>query len=162
MEPNARSRNLLALVFLIVAFLLLAVFHFMPLSEGYRGWKIWPSILEFTRELARRPGILEWPGGWEAVLLIAAYPCMALLVIAAPWFIGVLGRSRVTWWIATLLAGVSTICLWTILLRSGPGDGYFRTMLVLLVIPVLNLAGLLLIRPEQREAGLVPHAEESP
>lgn len=162
MEPNPRSRNLLALVFLIVAFLLLVVFHFMPVNEGYRGWRIWPGIVETARVLARSPEILEWPGGWEAVLLLTAYPCMALSVVSAPWITGVLGRSRVLRWIAILLAGISAIGLWIVLLRAGSFGEPGRTMLVLLVIPVLNLAGLLLIRPEQREAGLVPHAEESP
>ena len=154
--------NLLALAFLIVAFVLLVAFHFMPLDDSTPGWAIWPGIVEMGRELVRNPEMLEWSGGWETVILIAVFPCLALLVFAAPWLVGVLGRSRVLWWIATLLAGVSTICLWTLILKNVPAEGYHQPMVALLAIPLLNLGGLLLIRGQRREAGSVPPEGESP
>jgi hypothetical protein len=121
----------------------LASFVFFNLLPGFgseeRGWTIWVRILESVQD----PRIFR---DTKDLILIASFLTLLALVTASPFLVTVYLKSRLAWWLATVMAGLSTCALWLIVLvmvelhRVGLGGW------CLLVAPALNFAGLLSLR----------------
>ncbi|PAW67477.1 MAG: hypothetical protein B9S38_12355 [Verrucomicrobiia bacterium Tous-C4TDCM] len=125
----------------------LASLFFFNILPGFgseeRGWTIWVEIIRFVQspELFRDT---------KDLISIASLLSLLVLVTASPFLIPVYLKSRLAWWLATLMAGIITSALWFILLfmvappRLGVGGW------CLLAAPALNLAGLLALRFAKR------------
>ena len=69
-----------------------------------------------------------------------------VLLVVSPFMTGVLRKSRLSWWMVTTMSALSSVVLLLlVLVRSGASNvgvgGWF-----LLAAPLLNLAGLLMVR----------------
>ena len=119
----------------------LASFVFFNLLPGFgseeRGWTIWVRVLESVQD----PRIFR---DTKDLILIASFLTLLALVTASPFLVTVYLKSRLAWWLATLMAGISTYHLGFNLNievnRIGLGG------LCLVAAPALNFAGLLSLR----------------
>ena len=149
-----RTMNLLALAFLIASLLLLGAFHALPMETGEdpeRGWAIWVEVW----------GILLNPeqlsGDISGAIAFVSFLTFVGLIACCPFLIGLLRRSRLLWWMATILSGIATIGFSALVLgdiAEGNNPDLRETwpgMVCLLASPVLNFIGLLFIRGERRE-----------
>lgn len=148
MSSRSRFSNGVALAFLVSALLVFVVFHFLaPFGDERRGWGIWLEV----GSMVRRRNIFSDP---KSMIALASFLTFTLLVVASPFVMSVFKRSRLAWWLATLLAvaatlGFSGVILW----RSHATDmGLGRWCLI--AVPVLNLVGLLFIRRDARDADI--------
>lgn len=124
-----------------------AAFHFLPFQAGPEregGWIFWAILPEAWMDLDS--------GDWEIAILLASFLCCALLLLAAPFLIGIFKRSKVLRILALLLSVPSTVGLAGFLLYvfflhppehlAGPAIG----MHCLVIAQILNLLGLCFIR----------------
>lgn len=144
-----RAMNLLGLSFLVVGLLCLALFHFLPGDEAFdegRGWRIWLEVWEGVRH----PALLSDPG---EMIGLCSFLGLVVLVLVSPFFFGVLLRSRLAWWMATLFSGMATMGLWTVVLRLNSWEQIGLAGAVLLAAPLSNLIGLMLLRGNRERPG---------
>lgn len=149
---SRRAMNLLGLSFLVVGFLCLALFHFLPGDEAFdegRGWRIWLEVWEGIKD----PDLQNDPGG---MIGMCSFLGLVALVVASPFLYVVLQRSRLMWWMATLFSGISTMGLWVVVLSVNSPEQIGLAGAVLLASPALNLIGLLLLRGERRDPETIP------
>lgn len=141
-----RIMNLFGLSFLIIGLLCFAVFHFLPgdaaFDEG-RGWRIWLEVWEGVKD----PGALS---DSEEMIGLCSFLGLVALVVVSPFLFGVLRRSRLVWWMATLFSGLATMGLWVVVLRVNTWEQIGVAGAVLLASPLCNLIGLMLLRGERR------------
>lgn len=131
----------LALVLFYGSLVSLILFNLLPGFFKEDGWTIWVSILK----VLQRPDLLR---DRETQILIASLLPLPVLITASPFLTKMYLKSRLTWWLATLLAGTSTLVLWFLFL-SGEAWPNFGIR-CLLAAPALNLAGLLSLRFAKR------------
>jgi hypothetical protein len=146
-----RAMNLLGLSFLAAGLVCLVVFHFLPGDEAFeegRGWRIWLEVWDGLRD----PDLQDDP---EGMIGLCSFLGLVALVLVSPFFFGVLRRSRLIWWMATLFSGVATMGLWAVVLRANSWEQIGVAGAVLLAAPLCNLVGLMLLRGE-RGVGEVP------
>lgn len=132
----------LALALFCGSLVSLLLFSLLPsLGGNQAGWIMWLSILE----VFQMPALLSDP---ESQMFVASVLTVPVLVIASPFLTGMYLKSRLTWWLATLVAGTCTPALWSIILfgDAWPSFGIW----CLLAAPALNLAGLLSLRLAKR------------
>lgn len=148
MSSRSRFSNGIALAFFVSALLAFVVFHFLaPFQDERRGWGIWLEVVSALR----RNNIFSDP---QSMIALASFLTFTLLVVASPFLIVVFKRSRLAWWLATMLASTATLGFSGVILwRTNLADmGLARWCLI--VVPVLNLAGLLFIRRDARDADI--------
>lgn len=144
-ERSAPGVVRLALVLFSGSLVSLILFNLLPaFSSRERGWTIWVSIIE----VIHRPALARDPTNQ---ILIASFLTLPVLVTASPFLTQMYLKSRLTWWLATLMAGTSTSALWFILLSEDvrPNLGIW----CLLASPALNFVGLLSIRFAKQPEG---------
>lgn len=128
----------------MVSFIL---FNLLPgFGSGDRGWTIWLAILEAVQSPALFRELRDQ-------ISIASLLTLVVLVTASPFLIQVYLKSRLAWWLAFTMAGISTLALWFILLFTlqVPQMGFGGWCL--LASPALNFAGLLSLRFAKRPGG---------
>lgn len=132
--------HLPALVLFCAGLASLVFFNLLPsFGTERRGWFIWSDIIQAVQ----RPELFR---DTKDLITIASLVTLLALVTASPFLVSVYLKSRLAWWLAALMAGLSTCALWIIVLfmvelsRVGLGDW------CLLAAPALNFAGLLSLR----------------
>lgn len=134
--------NRLALGMHGVAVLLFVAYHFLPGFGVDSGWVVWPQIAESISD----PGIFRQPA---ASAIVASFLMITFLIVASPFLSIVFRRSRLSWWLATVMSGLATVLLGGLILtmngldRLGPGE------ICLLASPVFHFIGMLMIRKER-------------
>ena len=115
----------------------LVFFNLLPSFRSHeRGWNLWVNVTKSFWD----PKLL---GKTVELITIASLLTLLVLVVASPFLVQVYFRSRVAWWLVTLMSVISTCAIWFIvfdmvsLRRIGLGGW------CLLAAPALNLAGLL-------------------
>ncbi|MFC7337012.1 hypothetical protein ACFQY0_07480 [Haloferula chungangensis] len=147
----------MALGFLIAAVVAFGLFQglveyrsFDPYGERMletRGYEVWRAIYE-----SGHAGYLDD----FLRFFIAGLVLGAVITMASPFLVNVLGRSRLLWWVGICASAMATIavcgCMLWMQYASGQaadpefeyGPGYF----FLLIFPLLNFIGLLCIRKQ--------------
>lgn len=137
--------NLVALALLITALIGFVCFHFMVLNVDTerKGWQIWPSLIEFLKAADF--------DDLQGMVAAAAFLTYTLLVVATPFAIIALCRSRLLWWLIAIASGTAMCGLGGVIILgmidddvSAPTPG----LLCLLASLALNFLGLLFIRRE--------------
>lgn len=132
--------HLPALVLFCAGLASLVFFNLLPgFGAERRGWTIWVNIVQAVQspELFRDT---------QGLMLIASLLTLLALVTTSPFLVSVYLKSRLAWWLAAVMAGLSTCALWIIVLfivkltRVGLGGW------CLLAAPALTFAGLLSLR----------------
>ena len=145
-----RVMNLVSLAFLIASAATFAAFHFLVgftnQDEGSRGWTVWTEIWDIVRETS----VLEDPA---AVIALASFFTFVVLVLCSPFLRALYRKSRVIWWLVTVMSGMATIGFAMAVFSNNPPENLRAGGICLLVTPLLNLVGLLLIRGEKRIYG---------
>ena len=139
MSPRDREMSVLPVLVLATGLLSFAIFHSLP-GFGYRyGWVTWVELVGVlgSPELLREPGLFA---------TLACFIMATVLLVVSPFMTRVLRKSRLSWWMATTMSALSSVVLLLLVLgRSGAANvgvgGWF-----LLAAPLLNLAGLLMVR----------------
>lgn len=132
--------HLPALVLFCAGLASLVFFNLLPgFSTERRGWTIWVNIIQAVQS----PALFR---DTKDLISIACLLTLLALVTASPFLVSVYLKSRLAWWLAAVMAGLSTCALWIIVLfvvelnRIGLGGW------CLLAAPALNFAGLLSLR----------------
>lgn len=155
-----RAMNLLGLAFLVIGLVCLVVFHFLPgeaFDEGM-GWTIWPEMWEGLRE----PGFFD---DVDASIAIGSFLCLVAVVVASPFLFWIFRRSRLAWWLAILVSGLTTMGFCISVLRLNTWNELGTAGTVLLAAPLCNLVGLMLLRGDRRAGDTLaepPIEEEKP
>lgn len=128
----------LALILFCGGLASLVFFNLLPgFGPEQRGWSIWIDIVRAVQ----RPELFR---DTKDLITIASLLTLLPLVTASPFLVSVYLKSRLAWWLATLMAGISTYHLGFNLNievnRIGLGG------LCLVAAPALNFAGLLSLR----------------
>lgn len=147
----ARRMNLIALAVLLTGLILLIAFHPMVFVDRrvddkvVHGWQAWPEIWRFIAD----PDFSDLGD----LIMISAFLTSVLLIVVAPFAISLFRASRLTWWLAAIVAGAALVGLSGVLLvdysdvapeAEKLGPGFF----CLIASQVLNFLGLMLIRRE--------------
>lgn len=132
----------LALVLFCGSVVSLILYNVLPgFFREERGWTIWISIIEVVQS----PAILR---DFRNQILLASLLTLPVLVTASPFLTKVYLKSLLLWWLATLIAGISTFALWFFILSGDAWPNF--GIRCLLAAPALNLAGLLSLRFAKR------------
>lgn len=139
--------NRLALGLFIAAALLFAAFLGFPLlkTDDMRGWEVWEwvpgTLTDFGGSRDFRSRISTW-----SILL------QSVIVTSSPFLLGVYRRSRLTWWLMTAMAGISSAGLIPILKQTVAileyADFGFKA---LLLSSIVHFSGMLMVRGDRRE-----------
>ena len=145
--------NVIALALLCTALIAFGAFHFLEVQiyvdpglagqSGELGWRIWLEVYEFLKS--------PDPDEFQPMIGIASLLASTVLVVACPFLVPVLSRSRWVWWIAVLASGSAMCGLGGVLLSTQNDPGYAVPgpgIYCLLGVLVLNFTGLLFIRRE--------------
>jgi hypothetical protein len=149
--PHTRAmtkspRNVLPLTPMIAAVLVFAAFHFLPVQKDWDepGWGIWPEVYD----------VLMDPVGLDPLdgIGLASFLMFSLLIVSSPFLIGVWRKSKLAWQLATIFSGLGAAGFWVMILGQGGAGDLVAGGWCLMVAPVLNLAGLLLVGIENSRA----------
>ncbi len=137
-------RHMLPLVPMGVALALFVAFHFLRVAknDGETGWMIWVAIVE----MLRRP---EWIDPLDGIG-IASFFMFSLLIVSSPFLIGVWRKSKPAWRLATVFSGLGAAGFWITVLGQGGTEDLVAGGWCLMLAPVLNFMGLLLVSRENR------------
>lgn len=142
--------NLLALGLLVTALLLFAAFHFLPGFEEEAGWLVWLEAWEMVTD----PETLQYP---QELAMLMSFFMLTLLIVASPFLIAVFRRSRLAWWLATLMSGLAMFAFLVLLLGQNDPATMGAGGWCLVSSPVFHLCGMLMIRGQRRDVrGMVP------
>lgn len=134
--------NRLALGMHGAAVLLFLAYHLLPGFGIDAGWVIWPELGNAVRD----PRIFEEP---VALALFASFLMLTALIVASPFLSIAFRRSRLAWWLVTVMSGSAMVLLGGLILihndlgRLGPGG------MSLLACPAFHFIGMLMIRKER-------------
>lgn len=146
-EPSSIGVIRLALALFCGSLASFILFNLFPgLGSEARGWTIWFEILEEVQN----PDLFR---DTRDLISIASLLSLLALVTASPFLIQVYLKSRLAWWLATLMAGISTLALWVIVLVMVELQWIGLGGWCLLAAPALNFAGLLSLRLGKRADG---------
>lgn len=140
MSPPERTVNLAPLLVLAGGLVSFAIFHFLPGFGNSAGWKIWPElggVLLMPSYVLREPGLFA---------TVVSFLMVALLIVASPFLTGVLRKSRLCWWMAVTMSALASIAFLLLVLRQNVPSNVGIGGWFLLAAPLINLAGLLMIR----------------
>jgi hypothetical protein len=141
--------NRLALGMHGVAVLLFVAYHFLPGFGVDFGWVVWPQIAESISD----PGIFKQP---TVLAIVASFLMVTSLIVASPFLSIVFRRSRISWWLATVMSGLAMVVLGGLILtfneldKLGPGE------ICLLASSVFHFIGMLMIRKERPPVPVIP------
>ena len=125
----------------------LILFNLLPgFLREERGWTIWVSVVE----MLQKPTLFR---DFRSQIVIASLLPLPVLVTASPFLTEMYFKSRLMWWLATLIAGTSTIVLWVIVFFEGTFVWPQFGVWCFLAAPALNFAGLLSLRFAKRPGG---------
>jgi hypothetical protein len=145
-----RFLNLLALALLVTSLLIFVAFHFLPGPKGEgQGWEVWMQLWVAIRD----PENFDEP---RVIIAIATFLSFTALVVCSPFLIVIYRRSRLAWWLATIVGGVATLGFWIAILSTSTLEELGQYGVALLAAPAVNLIGLFLIRGHSKESGEVP------
>jgi hypothetical protein len=144
---RAHWMNLVALAVLSTSLLAYVAFHLLPIEASMdpeleeRGWELWKAVYEFIKEPDASYS--------REMIGVAGFLSSAFLIVACPFLVPVLNRSRWLWWVMVLasgaaMCGLGGIVLLALMDMEEPGSG----TCCLLAALVLNFLGLLFIRRE--------------
>ncbi|MEP4076382.1 hypothetical protein [Haloferula sp.] len=163
---KARKSDLVALGFLIAALVVFGLYQGLveyrvedPFADDgqqwteTRGYEVWMAIYE-----SHQSGYLDH----FFRFLIAGLGISVVVTVLGPFLVTILSRSRPLWWLMVACSGLAIVgldggVLWTHLESGILVDGGFEYgpgFYCLLVFPLLNFIGLLLIRKRTEGAGL--------
>lgn len=154
-----KSRILRALpgACLIAALLLFAAFHFSPpvTDDDDWGWRIWEGIWEYTDH---PESLVEQPS--DAVAL-ASFLAFTLLIVASPFLLPVLRKSRAAWLLLSIVSGLAGVGFWAVIFfgEIGELDDIAVGIWFLLTANALNFVGLATARVGHRSEGFSLHLE---
>ncbi len=141
--PHARRMNRIALALLIIALIAFIAFHFLP-WQSQAGWKIWGSILGDLTRFRRIDG--------EGAIAMASLFATSVMLVAGPFLISVFQRSRLIWWLVTIVAGSALVGLSGVIAHAfftGMDFRFGSGMGCLVAAQTLNFLGLFFIRRDQ-------------
>ncbi len=122
--------------------LLFVAYHFLPGFGVASGWVVWPQIAESMSA----PGIFEQP---TVLAIVASFLMITVLIVASPFLSIVFRRSRLSWWLATVMSGLAMVVLGGLILTLNDPDKLGPGEICLLASPVFHFIGMLMIRKER-------------
>ncbi len=126
------------MAFLILAPLLFVAFHFLPGFETEEvGWTVWRDLWKVMLEPQQ---LMDS----QSAVLIASFLTFSLLIVASPFLTEVWTKSRLAWGFALTFSGLASAGFW-VMIFSGPPSDPEPGGWCLMIAPLLNFAGLLLI-----------------
>ncbi len=132
--------HLPALVLFCAGLASLVFFNFLPgFGTERKGWNLWVNIIQAVQ----RPSLFR---DTKDLISIACLLTLLALVTASPFLVSVYLKSRLAWWLAALMSGLSTCALWCIVLFIVESNRVGLGGWCLLAAPALNFAGLLSLR----------------
>ena len=146
--PPARRMNLIARAFLITAVIALVMFHLLPMDgsagqDDIRGWSIWGFFWDALDPATIASSPVE-------LMVFGTMISTCLLVLAAPFSLDLLQKSRPLWWISAIISATGLgLVGWSCLeLQRSFHVSLPKSLICLLTATALNFIGLLFIRRE--------------
>ncbi|MCW1884672.1 hypothetical protein OKA04_08020 [Luteolibacter flavescens] len=131
--------NFSAVLLFVAALASFAVFHFFPGFTETAGWKVWLEVWDMIQGL----DFLDDPGEFA---ILASFLMITVLIVVSPFLTAVFRKSRLCWWMATVMSGVASIAFLVLVLDINETKSLGKGGWCLLAAPVLNLGGFLMIR----------------
>ena len=132
-------RDLLPLAPMVVAVVLFAAFHFLPVQKEWRelGWGIWPEVYD----------VLSAPARLDAMngIGLASFLMFSVLIVSSPFLMPVWRKSKLALVLARVFSGLGMGGFWMMFLVEGDLERLASGAWCLMIAPVLNFMGLLLV-----------------
>lgn len=141
---------------LFAALLLFAAFHVSrPVTDDDElGWRIWENIWDYTKTPET---LVENPADGVA---LASFLAFTLLLVASPFLLPVLRKSRGAWWALMIVSGLAGVGFWIAIFHDGIGDTEIGMGIwFLLFANTLNFVGLATARAGIRSEGFPLHGK---
>ena len=140
--------NRAALGLLVAALLTFTAFHFLPgFGEAEACWRVWLEVGEILADPLRGNDASDF-------VILASFLTITLLILGSPFLLPVFLRSRLAWWLATLMSGVALFALWILVLVDTEPALLGPAGWCLLMAPALHLIGMVTLRGDSPDRGM--------